>query len=420
MARGAHPLHEPGGMERAVYHLATQLDRLGHEVTLFTRPRLHDQPFPGEVVEIPYRRWSVGVHGSVVDRTLNYPGFAGRLGDVVAERVRAGRLDVVDAQGLAVLGYLRRRRRDPRLLAPVVVNPQGMEEHKTWGVKRLALTRLRWLSLETARLADRIVATDDVIVDEIPRYLGVAPAKVVLLRNGVDLEEIAAVTPSDPRAVVAERVPRLGEAEPVLVSVGRLERYKGFGDVLEALIRLHDTGRLPTGWAWVILGDGSLRPEMEARIAAHDALSGPGTRALAPHIHFAGWVRELPLLHAFYARADVFVHATHYEGSSIVTLEAMAHALPVVATRAGGIPDKVRDGIHGRLVVPQDVAGLALAIAEVAGNAQRRADMGGAGRARVEELFDWAAIARGTVAVYEELVAAGRAGRGGASPMAGA
>ena len=65
------------------------------------------------------------------------------------------------------------------------------------------------------------------------------------------------------------------------------------------------------------------------------------------------------VLHALYARADVFVHATRYEGSSLVTLEAMAHGLPVVATRAGGIPDKVVDGETGRLVAPGDVDALA-------------------------------------------------------------
>jgi glycosyltransferase involved in cell wall biosynthesis len=402
LARGVHPLHEPGGMERAVYHLATQLGRLGHAVTLFTRPRLHDRPFPGEVLEVPYQRWRVGVHGSVLDRTLNYPAFAARLGEAVAERVRAGALDVLDAQGMAALGYLRLRSRDATLRAPVVLNPQGMEEHKTRGLKRLALTPLRRMSLEAARLADRIVSTDDVLTPEIPRYLGVDPGKVVLLRNGVDLGEIEAVTPRDVRACVGERLPRLGDAAPVLVSVGRLERYKGFMDVLDALIQLQRAGRLPAGWAWVLLGDGSLRSEMEARIAAEDA-------ALAEHVHFAGWVRDLPLLHACYARADVFVHATHYEGSSIVTIEAMAHGLPVVATRAGGIPDKVEEGVNGFLVEPHDVAGLAGGLARVCNDAALRREMGARSRARVEDLFDWAKIARSTVAVYEELLRPSRA-----------
>ncbi len=409
LARGVHPLHEPGGMERAVYHLATQLNRLGHSTTLFTRPRLHDRPFPGEVVEIPYERWRVGGHGSVLDRTLNYRRFAERVGAAVAERVRAGRLDVLDAQGMVALGYLRLRKLDAALRAPVVLNPQGMEEHKTRGLKRLALRSLRRWSLETARLADRIVSTDDVLTPEIPRYLGVDPRKVVLIRNGVDLDEIEAVTPRDADEIVAGRLPTLGTARPVLLSVGRLERYKGFGDVLEALLGLHDQGQLPPGWAWVILGDGPLKRELVERIAAADARGHGAQGPVSPHVYFAGWVRELPLLHAFYARADVFVHATRYEGSSIVTIEAMAHRLPVVATRAGGIPDKVEHGRNGLLVEPRDVTGLAAGIARLARDAALRAEMGAVSRVRVEERFNWARIVLDSVRLYQDLV--GRAGR---------
>src|SRR5262249_43659102 len=81
-------------------------------------------------------------------------------------------------------------------------------------------------------------------------------------------------------------------------------------------------------------------------------------------------------LHALYARADVLVHPTRYEGSSLVTLEAMAHALPVVATRAGGIPDKVADGVTGLLVPRGDRTALAAALATLVADRGRRAAMG--------------------------------------------
>jgi glycogen(starch) synthase len=114
-------------------------------------------------------------------------------------------------------------------------------------------------------------------------------------------------------------------------------------------------------------------------------------------------------LHALYARADVFVHATHFEGSSLVTLEAMAHALPVVATRAGGIPDKVVDGETGRLVAPGNVAALAAALQELASRADLGTAMGERGRQRALEHFSWPVLARRTLAVYEELLRNARA-----------
>src|SRR6185295_203625 len=102
--------------------------------------------------------------------------------------------------------------------------------------------------------------------------------------------------------------------------------------------------------------------------------------------------------------ADVFVHAPHFEGSSLVTLEAMAHGLPVVATRAGGIPDKVDEGITGHLVAPGAVAALARALATLGRQPERRLAQGGAGRQRVRTLFSWDVLVGRTLALYEELL----------------
>jgi hypothetical protein len=88
-------------MERSVYHLARQLDARGLETVLFTRPATQPGTFPGEVVTVPYQRFRVGAHGRVLDRTLNYPGFARRVGEEVAALVRRGKADVVHAQGMS-------------------------------------------------------------------------------------------------------------------------------------------------------------------------------------------------------------------------------------------------------------------------------------------------------------------------------
>lgn len=402
LTRAVFPLHDPGGMERSVYHLARQLQRRGIETVLYTRPATEPGSFPGEVVTVPYADFRVGAHGRVLDRTLNYPRFALRMGALVAEAVRAGRVDVVHAQGVAGLGYARRRAADPTLRAPLLLNPQGMEEHKTRGLKRLALTRLRRLSRETARLADRVIATDEVTKDEVPRFLGVAPSRVVVLPNGIDLDEIAEATPANPRARVHALAPSLGDAGPVLISVGRLEPYKGFGDVLEALLGLQERGALPAAWAWLVIGDGAERVRLERRIGAWDRANPH--RPVGPRVHFLGWIRDNPTLHACYATADLFVHATHYEGSSIVTLEAMAHGLPAVATRAGGIPDKVVTGENGLLVSPADVPALSRAIETLAADPSLRRAMGEKSRERVARLFSWTAIAERTVAVYAEML----------------
>ena len=379
-------------MEQAVYHLAARLQGRGVETVLVTRPATRAELFPGDVVTIPYGGHAEG-HGRILDRTLRYPRFSVKVGDAVAEMVKAGRVDLVDAQGLCALGYGRRRQADPGLRAPLVMNPQGLEEHKTTGLKRLALSRLRALSREAARLSDRVIATDEATREDVPKLLGVDAARVAVIPNGIEPSEVARLTPSDPAAVVHAAVPALAGSSLLLLSVGRLEGYKGFGDVLAALARLQGVAALPARWAWVVAGEGPDRRALERRARAD----------LAGHAYFLRGVGSATL-HALYARADVFVHAPRYEGSSLVTLEAMAHGLPVVATRAGGIPDKVRDGETGRLVAPGDVDGLAAALADLAADSSRRQEMGRRGRARAEAEFAWETIIERVLALYRSLL----------------
>jgi glycosyltransferase involved in cell wall biosynthesis len=309
----------------------------------------------------------------------------------VADLVGKRRVDVVHAQGLTALGYGRRRAANPALRAPLVMNPQGMEEHKTHGLKRLALTRLRLLSREAARYADRIIATDEATREEVRHLLGVEASRVVVVPNGIDDDEIRGATPRDPESAVLAALPALRGASPLLLSVGRIEGYKGYADTLKALHQVE--AGLPERWAWVVVGEGPAR-----QVLAREARSA--------HVHFVGRLEE-SLLHALYASADLFVHATRFEGSSLVTLEAMAHGLPVVATRAGGIPDKVSPD-SGRLVEPGDTLGLGRALLELGGDAELRKALGRAGRARALRDFAWPAIARRTIALYETLLGAAR------------
>jgi glycogen(starch) synthase len=392
LARSAHPLHDPGGLERAVYHSAKHLAARGLRVTLVTRPPTRAGAFPTPVRIVGYGGLPLGRHGSVPDRLIHYPLFARRCGAAAAELVRCGGADVVVAHGITAWGFGRLRAVDPALRVPLMMNPHGLEEHKARGLKALALSPLKALSRRSARLADCVIATDDSLKAEIRSLLGVGPERIVLVPNGVDLDEIDQVTPRDASAAVARALPAVRGAAPLFLSVGRLEPYKGVSDLLEAFRRLHDRGGLPPDWAWVVVGDGPLASTL-------DQLS---QTPLAKHVVRAGRLPD-SVLHALYAVADLFVHTTRYEGSSLVTLEAMAHALPVVATAVGGIPDKVVDGVTGLLVPPRDVSGLADAIDSLAHDPARRRAMGAAGRTRVRERFAWPAIAEVMSGILEGL-----------------
>ena len=124
------------------------------------------------------------------------------------------------------------------------------------------------------------------------------------------------------------------------------------------------------------------------------------TRGLETRCVLTGRVEEQDL-HSWYAAADWFVHPTRYEGSSLMTLEAMAHGLPVVASKTGGLPDKVEDGVSGFLVTPGDAGELAATL-EGTVHADREA-LGAASRRVCESRFSWRAVAPQYVELYQRL-----------------
>jgi len=158
-------------------------------------------------------------------------------------------------------------------------------------------------------------------------------------------------------------------------------------------VRDHSDVLADRRWKWVVIGEGPYRPRLVRAIAA---------AGLEGHVLFAGRVGD-PELHAWYEAASLFVHPTLYEGSSIVTLEAMAHRRAVVATRAGGLPDKVHPE-NGWLVPPGDPSALAAAISGALANRERLASMGAAARALVEREFSWRIAGARTVALYADLL----------------
>jgi glycosyltransferase involved in cell wall biosynthesis len=230
------------------------------------------------------------------------------------------------------------------------------------------------------------------------QHLDVPRARVSTIPNAIDLERCDSLAAAA-GTIDLRRQYGLAPEAFVLVSAGRVEENKGLHVLAAALSRLGEPGRtagtpgLPD-WRWVIVGDGPYRARFEAAVAS----AGITARVL-----LAGRVSD-EILHAWYAAADLFVHPTLYEGSSLVTLEAMAHRRPVVAARAGGLPDKVRPGENGWLVAPGDPDALAAAVEDAMADSGRLRSMGVASRRIVERDFAWPAVVDRLLAVYADLL----------------
>lgn len=406
VSRSVFPLHGHGGLERHVYDLVRYLANAGVDVTLITR-----NPAPGTsrtagaidprvtLVTVPYRTFPLaGRRGTtVIDRSTAYPLFGLRAGRAAWDLVRDKKIDLVHGLGASVLGYAKRRATSS---APLVLNPQGLEEFGATDPSRARLKRAGYLPLRRAvlacaRAADRVIATDRALEPVVLEHLRVGPERVTVIPNALDLVWLDTLAvPADGRRMRSSA--GIGADDVVLLSVGRLEENKGFHQLAAALgaLRAHG-GRLPEGrWRWVVIGDGPFRQRLQQVIAS---------AGVKEHVLLPGGASDKDL-HAWYEAATLFVHPTLYEGSSLVTLEAMAHRRAVIATTAGGLTDKVRPGVNGWLVRPGDPSALAAAVSGALDDPGKLAALGHAGRGIVEREFSWDAAGAATIRLYDELI----------------
>jgi glycosyltransferase involved in cell wall biosynthesis len=216
------------------------------------------------------------------------------------------------------------------------------------------------------------------------------------------------VTPMAPLAFTLPRSPThtrriraeldIRADDPVVGTVSVLRRQKAL-DVLvrAALPLLSDFPRLKV----LIAGGG---PE-EARLRA--LIGELGLKDTV--ILLGSWrAEEVP---DFLSAIDVAVNCSNFEGTPAAIVEAMAAGRPVVATRVGGTPDLIEHDVHGLLVKPQDVPGLAEAIRELLADPDRRARLGEAARARQRREFDVSVLVRRLEDLYEYLWATSDRGR---------
>jgi glycosyltransferase involved in cell wall biosynthesis len=182
---------------------------------------------------------------------------------------------------------------------------------------------------------------------------------------------------------------------PVLITVAYLREPKGIQYMLEAL---PDVLNVYPECRYLIVGDGDFRPVLEAQ-----------TRdlRLEHNVIFTGRRSDIPDVLAV---SDIFVLPTLTEALPTVLAEAMAARKPVIASKVGGVPEIVDDGVNGLLLPPADARKLAKAIISLLGDPERAAAMGKAGFDIAAARFDLDRQCRQLEACYSELAAAGKRG----------
>ena len=394
-SRAVFPFHGFGGLERHVASLKRHLELAGCQVTLYTSPPtwLKSANAVGtNVVQIPYRKlpWPRRAGFTILDRDTNYLIWSWNVG---AELLKSD-ADIIQADGGAGFGYAWRRGGDA---PPLVLHPHGMEEFKAPAMKRLAYWPLRKAIRFAASRAERVLSPDDSMANEVRSHLGVEASRLAVVPNAIDLEACDAQSDSETRNDILAQL-HLDRLDFVLLSVGRLQANKGFEVLVQALA--DPQTRLPPRWRWLLVGDGPARTELK-RAVERQGLDG--------RVSLTGSLSD-DELRVLYQRADLFVHPTLYEGSSLTTLEAMAHRKAIVASAVGGIPDKIDHQRQGLLVPPGDARALSEALSEATHRESSRKEWGEQARARVEERFSWATRVRELMGFYEEVIREGRRG----------
>ena len=278
---------------------------------------------------------------------------------------------------------------------PHVLTAHSLEPLRPWKADQLGggYQISSWAEKSAYESADAIIAVSDGMrADVLAAYPNVDPAKVVTIRNGVDVDRFKPT--SDP-ALLTE----LGISGPYAIFVGRITRQKGLAHLLRAW------QNVPAEYG-LVLAAGS--PDEE--------IIGNEVKALIEELQKTRanviWIPDMlphEKLCALLTSADLFICPSIYEPLGIVNLEAMACETAVLATRVGGIPEVVADGSTGKLVdysgdgvaLEQD---LSAAIIDLMKQPALLKQYGEAGRKRAAAEFGWPAVARATLALYRSLI----------------
>lgn len=243
--------------------------------------------------------------------------------------------------------------------------------------------RRRWLDCLTSRLVDVQTCVSAGVRDWLAEG-GFPRAKLVVIPNGVDADRFAGRDPAFKA--------RLGLAPdaPLVTAIGRLHEQKG----LEYFVRAASSVRHSApGCRFLLVGAGPLEARLKA-LAAELRLAG--------HLTFLPHCEDVP---AVLRATDVFVLTSLWEGMPNVVLEAMAAAVPVVATRVEGIDELIEDGVTGRTVCVRDVPALVAAVLRFLADPEQARRVGEAAQRRVRDRFSLDAMVRAHEELYARLLA---------------
>lgn len=288
---------------------------------------------------------------------------------------------------------------------PLVITTHSLEPLRPW--KREQLGRgydaSSWIEKTAIEMADAIIAVSNETKDDVLKYFNVSEEKIKVIYNGINLQEY--VVTKETSALEAYGIDK---SKPYVLFVGRITRQKGIVYLVNAIKYIDPETQI------VLCAGAPDTPE----IAKEMEDSVKEVKKIRNNIIWIDKMLDKKEVIQLYSHAAVFCCPSIYEPFGIINIEAMACETAVVASAVGGIKEVVVDGETGILVYleQQDTApfepvnpdkfsrDLAAGINKLISNKALRDMMAKNGRSRVEETFDWTAIAKQVEALYKSLI----------------
>ncbi|MBN8443589.1 MAG: glycosyltransferase [Thauera sp.] len=300
-------------------------------------------------------------------------------------------------KGDADLGLALRLKRLIRAERPDVVHLHSRRGADLWGgvaaklagapcvlSRRVDNPEVRWVVGLKYRLYDHVITISEGI-RQVLLAEGLAPTHVTTVRSAVDATPYLV----DYDKAAFRSALGLPADTPVAGMVAQLIPRKGHRYLLAAL---KDVLPRHPALQVLIFGRGPLETELRQAIA---------DQGLGSTVRLMGFVDNLPEI---LGCLDLLVHPADMEGLGVSLLQASAARVPIVASRAGGMPEAVGDDVNGLLIEPGDVAALAAAMNRLLDDAALRMRMGEAGRALVLDEFSVDAMCEGNLAIYRKVL----------------
>jgi len=283
---------------------------------------------------------------------------------------------VHDPMGVALIAMALKMQ--PRLAPrPLIVASRRVDFH----LKRNAFSRWKYRHIDVFIAVSGVIAR--MLVED-----GIPAERIEVVHDGVNISAIDKIEVED-----VHKAFFLPHGAPIVGNVAALVPHKGQKVLIEAAALV--TRQVPDA-RFVILGEGELRDPLERQVKE---------LGLERHVFLPGFRANVIALQKSF---DIFAMSSVTEGLGSSMLDAMACGVPVVGTRAGGIPEAIEHGRSGLLVRPNHADELAAALVDLLKNPALRAQLGAAGRRRVEQEFSVEKMVEGTLAVYEHRLGARR------------